>query len=232
MLTYIEHKKGIGNCFSSYGSEVHSIMERYAKGEIDLWFLADIYDWEFDAAVPEAFPDSTFCKDMRQLYYQQGLIYLKNFAGYDDINILEVESKFDYDIDDWVFNGVIDLVYEDKDGKLVIQDYKSKSLFKSKKELASYARQLYLYSLYITQKYGRPPDLMKFVLFRKNKEVVIPYKKADLLEAVTWAKNTVNDIRCCFDYAPSCEDFYCHNLCNHREYCEMRDNKGGDLHNY
>ena len=83
-MTYIDHKKGIGNCFSSYGLEVHSIMERYAKGELTLWDLVGIYEWEFDAAVPEKFPSTKYCKDMRKLYYDQGLEYLKNFAGYDD----------------------------------------------------------------------------------------------------------------------------------------------------
>ena len=128
-------------------------MERYANGEIELWDLADVYEWEFDAAVPEEFPPSDFCKDkngkkitMRELYYQQGLDFLKNFPGYDELKILEVESNFDIEIDDWIFTGVIDLVLEDKDGNLIIQDYKSKSSFKSKKEQAEYARQLYLYS--------------------------------------------------------------------------------------
>lgn len=90
-------------------------MERYAKGELTLWDLVGIYEWEFDAAVPEKFPSTKYCKDMRKLYYDQGLEYLKNFAGYDDRKILEVESQFDYEIDDWTFNGVIDLVFEDKD---------------------------------------------------------------------------------------------------------------------
>ena len=157
-MTYIDHKKGIGNCFSSYGLEVHSIMERYAKGELTLWDLVGIYEWEFDAAVPEKFPSTKYCKDMRKLYYDQGLEYLKNFAGYDDRKILEVESQFDYEIDDWTFNGVIDLVFEDKDGKLIIQDYKSKSSFKNKREQAEYARQLYLYALFVKKKYGRYPD--------------------------------------------------------------------------
>ncbi len=220
-LTYIDHKKGVGNCFSSYGSEVHSLMERYAKGEIELWDLADVYEWEFDSAVPEPFPDSTFCKDMRGLYYEQGLNFLKNFAGYSDRKILEVESNFECEIDDWAFNGIIDLVYE-KDGKLVIQDYKSKSSFKNKKEQAEYARQLYLYSLHIKEKYGKYPDTLKFMLFRKDKPIEIPFKIEDLEEAVNWAKQTVKEIRECWDFSPSCDEFFGSYLCNHREHCDVK----------
>lgn len=225
-LTYIDHLRGIGNCFSSYGSFVHSIMEQYAKGELDLWDLADVFQWQFESSVPEPFPKSKFCKNMRQLYYDQGLSYLKNFSGYSGKKILEVESSFDIDIDDWIFTGIIDLVYEDSDGKLVIQDYKSKSSFKNKKEQAEYARQLYLYALYIKKKYGRYPDILRFMMFRKNITVDIQFDESMLEEAVSWAKNTVSLIRWCWDFHPDCDDFYGEQLCNHREYCENKNKKG------
>ena len=197
-------------------------MERYAKGEINLWDLTDLYQWEFDTAVPEKFPTVPFCDDMRKLYYEQGLNFLKNFSGYSNKKILEVEHSFDHDIDDWIFTGVIDLVFEDEDGKLIIQDYKSKSKFKNKKEQAEYARQLYLYALHIKEKYGRYPDVLRFMMFRKNTIIDIPFNEASLEEAVGWARNTVAEIRDCWDFAPSCEEFYSENLCNHREYCDCK----------
>lgn len=221
-LTYIDHCKGIGNCFSSYGSHVHSIMERYAKGELNLWDLPSVYEWEFDSAVPESFPKSRFCKDMRKLYYEQGLTFLNNFSGYDEIDILGVEETFEYPIDDWIFTGVIDLIIRDKDGKLIVQDYKSKSAFKNKAEQAEYARQLYLYSLYVKEKYGKYPDLLRFVMFRKENIIDIPFNAAGADEAVGWAKETVKKIRECEDFSPSCEEFFAENLCNHREYCINR----------
>lgn len=221
-LTYIDHVKGIGNCFSSYGSEVHSIMERYAKGEIELWDLSDIFEWEFESAVPENFPSTKFCPDMRKLYYEQGVDFLKNFPGYDNCKILEVESAFDHDIDDWTFNGIIDLVLEDKDGNLIIQDYKSKSSFKSKIEQAEYARQLYLYSLHIREKYGKDPDILRFFLFRKNSIIDIKFDPRGVEEALSWARETVRAIRECWDYPPTCEEFYGENLCNHREHCDYK----------
>lgn len=221
-LTYIEHQKGTGNCFSSFGTEVHSIMERYAKGKLSLWDLASTYEKEFDAAVPEEFPSFPFCQDMRGLYYEQGLNYLRNFGGYPKYKILGVESQFDIAIDDWVFNGIIDLVYEDEQGRLVVHDYKSKSSFKNKAEQKKYARQLYLYSLHIKEKYGKYPDLLRFMMFRKETSVDIPFKLEDLNEAVNWAKNTVKAIRTCWDYSPSCEEFFGNYLCNHRKDCEHK----------
>ena len=159
---------------------------------------------------------------MRGLYYEQGLNYLRNFGGYPKYKILGVESQFDIAIDDWVFNGIIDLVYEDEQGRLVVHDYKSKSSFKNKAEQKKYARQLYLYSLHIKEKYGKYPDLLRFMMFRKETSVDIPFKTDDLNEAVNWAKNTVKAIRTCWDYSPSCEEFFGNYLCNHRKDCEHK----------
>lgn len=197
-------------------------MERCAKDELSLWDLATTYEQEFDTAVPEEFPSLPFCKDLKGLYYQQGLSYCENFKGYPDQKILEVEANFVIPIDDWLFNGIIDLLYIDEQGRLVVQDYKSKSSFKSKAEQKEYARQLYLYSLYVKEKYGKFPELLRFSMFRKQKYTDIPFNTSDCEEALSWAKNTVSAIRNCWDFSPSCEDFYGNQLCNHREYCDYK----------
>lgn len=219
---YIEHKAGIGNAFASFGTFVHELMEKYAKGEAELWDLPQIYEWQFETAVPEKFPYNKYV-DLRDSYYAQGLNFLKNFEGYEDVNILGAEEDFVIPIDDWQFNGVIDLIFQDRDGRLIIRDYKSKASFKNEDEKYKYARQLYLYSLYVKEKYGRYPDELQFLMFRKQKEPVrIPFSIVDLNEAVQWAKDTVHIIRNAFDYPAQCDDFYAENLCNHREYCALK----------
>lgn len=220
-LRYIDHEHGVGNAFSSYGTLVHSIMERYANGEIEIWDLADIYEWEFDSAVSEKFPWNKYT-DLRKSYYKQGLEFLKSFEGYDKYKILGVEEEFELKIDDWIFNGVIDLVFEDEEGRLIIRDYKSKAAFKNEEEQHKYARQLYLYALRVKEKYGRLPDELQFLMFRKQNLVQIPFNADDAEEAKKWASDTVRVIREAFDYPPTCDAFYGENLCNHREYCELK----------
>lgn len=223
-LKYIDHKVGIGNAFSSYGSLVHSIMERYAKGEIELWDLSSVYEWEFETAVPEKFPYNKYVV-LRNSYYKQGLDFLRSFSGYDGYKILGVEESFELKFNDWLFVGVIDLIFEDEGGRLIIRDYKSKAAFKDDKERAKYARQLYLYSLYIKEKYGRFPDELQFLMFRKQQVIKVPFDEEALKGACAWAEDTVKIIREAFDYPPSCEEFYGENLCNHREYCEFKAKK-------
>ena len=220
-LKYIDHNAGIGNAFSSFGTLVHSIMERYAKNELNLGQLPSVYEWEFESAVQEKFPWNKYVS-LRETYYQQGLDFLRNFDGYDSYKILGVEDEFRIQIDDWIFNGIIDLVFEDENGKLIVRDYKSKAAFKDDAELKKYARQLYLYSMYIKEKYGRYPDELQFLMFRKQKLVSIQFDEEMLSEAKQWAIKTVAIIREAFDYPPTCDLFYGSNLCNHREYCTLK----------
>lgn len=221
-LRYIEHQAGIGNAFASYGTFVHELMELYAKGELSLADLPSVYDWKFDTSVPEKFPYNKYV-NLRQSYYQQGLEFLKTFQGYDNYKIIGIEENFDLPIDDWIFTGIVDLIFRDQDGRLIIRDYKSKGEFKNAKEQEQYARQLYLYSLYVKEKYGQYPDELQFLMFRKHREpICIPFNQEDCEEAKQWAKDTVNIIRNAFDYPPQCDEFYSQNLCNHRKYCTLK----------
>ena len=148
---------------------------------------------------------------------------MKNFQGYDEYKILGVEEEFKIDVDDWLFHGFIDLYFNDENGKLIIRDYKSKASFKNKEEQKEYARQLYMYSAYIKQKYGRFPDELQFLMFRKQQEPLkIAFDEEAYEEAFAWARETVRQIREAFDYPPKCDAFYSANLCNHREYCDLR----------
>ena len=225
-MRYIDHLPGVGNAFSSYGTFVHSLLEGYANGKYQLWDLPEIYEWGFDAAVPEEFPANRFA-DLRKTYYEQGLDFLRQFEGYPHCKILGVEKKFALPIDDWALDGIIDLVYEDQGGRIIIRDYKSKASFKSKKEQAEYARQLYLYSEYVKSEYGKYPDELQFLQFRKNNTVKIPFKENDLKEAFDWAKGVVKEIRGAFDFPPRPDQFYCKNLCDNRHNCEFIM-EGGD----
>lgn len=219
---YIENKPGIGNAFSSFGTLVHSLMEQYAKGEVEVWDLPKLYEWQFESAVPEKFPYNKYV-DLRESYYSQGMNFLRNFSGYDKCKILGVEEKFEVPIDDWRFVGIIDLIFEDEYGNLIIRDYKSKASFKNDAERHKYARQLYLYSLHVKENYGRYPDELQFLMFRKHDAPLqIRFSEEDLNEAVKWAKETVRDIRSAFDYPPTCDEFYGQNLCNYRDQCEMK----------
>ena len=216
--TYIDNKPQDENAFAQYGTFVHSILERYAKGELDFAELSDIYENEYKDNVTVEFPPNSFV-DLSERYYEQGKDFFNQFWGYSDKKIIAAEEKFEIELDDFIFNGIIDLVFEE-DGNLIIRDYKSKAKFKSRAELKEYARQMYLYSLYVKEKYGKYPSELQFLMFRTNELVSIEFSEDALREAIEWAKETVSQIRNAWAYENKEPDFFCDAICSYRNNCE------------
>lgn len=220
-MRYIFGLRGDENAFAQSGKLAHSILERYAKGELELFELSEVFEKEFQETVTEKFPK--FFKDLRSIYYNDTLKYFNNFEGFGNYKILAVEDRFKTEIDDWIFIGIIDLLLEDENGNIIIEDHKSKSSFKNKAEQKKYARQLYLYAHYIIKKYGKRPIKLVFNMFRKQDLVEIPFSDEDYNEALSWARNTVTKIREEEDYKPTYDEFFCNNLCDFRErFCRFK----------
>lgn len=218
-LKYIEHKKGKTNAFSSYGTFVHKLLEQYAKGEVKLNDLSFLYEWEYEDAIPEEFPPSRF-SDLGELYHRQGLEFFQNFEGFPDYEIIGSEIKFEIEIGNSKFIGIIDLLLKDKEGHYVIVDYKSKGKFKSKKEKAEYARQLYLYAMYVKEKFGEFPKEMKFYLIRARDTVEIVFDEKALQEAIDWMEKTIEDIENAWVYEKTPDEFFCNYICDYRDECD------------
>jgi hypothetical protein len=222
-LTYIKEYKGTDNAFSQYGSFVHELLEDYANNKKAIFELLDAFIDGYPFSVTEDFPPNAHV-DLSESYYNDGITYLTDFEGFgDNYDVVAAEGEFEEIIDnDFILHGYIDLLLRDKaTGDLIVEDHKSKSSFKNKREQKEYARQLYLYSLHIYRKYGQFPKLLRFNMFRKQKTVDIPFNKKDYDEALLWAQNTVKEIRECTDYPPTVDDFFCRYLCNHGKSCEF-----------
>ena len=215
-LTYVEGQRGDDNAFSQYGTLIHSILERWAKGNIPIVELASVFEWEFDTEVSKQFPYNKY-KDLRESYYNQGIEFLTAFDGLPDYTIIAAEEKFETQIDDWIFNGIIDLILQDKSGEFVVWDWKSKAGFKNETEQKAYARQLYGYSLYVKEKYGHYPKKLCFGMFRQKEQIEINFNIKQMLEAIDWMRHTVKDIRSCWDYEPTINLFFCRELCGHSD---------------
>ena len=106
---------------------------------------------------------------LSESYFRDGYEFLKNFDGLDDLEIIGVETRFKENLDDFLYTGIIDIIYKDKDGGIVVRDWKSKSKFANKKELAKYAKQPLSYSLHIKNKYGVQPKALQFFHVSENK---------------------------------------------------------------
>ena len=218
-LKYVQNQPDKSNAFNLYGSYVHSILEKYFKGELELFELADFYESNFADEVTEEFPPCAFC-DLGVKYYDDGLKFFNGFEGFDNYKVLAVEKEFTVTLfDDYKFHGFIDLLLQDSSGNIVIMDHKSKKKFDTKAQTEHYALQLLLYGLYVKEKYGVYPDRVIFNMFRSQALVEIDFTLAKLSAAVQWAKKTIEQIEKCEDWTKNYSEFFCTNICGYREIC-------------
>lgn len=224
MLEYITHYilgyESVENSYAQYGKWIHSLLDRWAKGLLEIYDLATEYENGYEDNVTEPFSRLRNGLDSSQKYYDEGYEFLSTFEGVgDEYEIVAAEEKFEIQIEDFIFNGVIDLILKDKDGNYAILDWKSKDGFKSDEEEAEYRRQLYLYSYYINAQYGSFPVKTIFYCFRKQGKIEKLFNIDAYNEALKWMFDTVKKIRQIY---MSYEYFYCHTLCNFRLDCQLK----------
>lgn len=223
-LKYILNQPDEQNSFALYGTFVHSILEKYYNGELELFELADYYEDHFDELVPIEFPPNAYC-DLGQKYYDGGLAYLSEFEGLDGYEVLGVELEFTVPLfENYKFHGFIDLLLRDPNGKIVVLDHKS-HIFKNKREIEHYSIQLILYCLYVKEKYGEYPDRVVFNTFRNQKIVKIKFTEERLESALQWARDTIASIEKDIEWKAVPQGYFCEQICGYKNSC-LKKNGG------
>jgi len=218
--SYVLKDRGESNSFAIYGTLVHQLFEDYTSGKLEVYELVEEFEKQYDSNVWD-FPPNKYV-NLSDSYRSQGVEYFTSFDGFDEYKILGTEKKINFEIDGYKFVGYIDSLLEDEYGKMIVQDYKSKAAFKSKKEKKEYARQLYLYSVPLIEEYGKCPDKLVFNMFRKQKMEEIKFDVKDLEEAKKWALDTIEAVSKEEEFPATINDFFCNQLCNMRAKCEER----------
>lgn len=204
-LNYSTKNRGLQNGFAECGSLVHEILEKYLVGKMYQFEMKDYFLEHFNEAVPNGVyltSASGFKVDLTDKYKTQISSFLENFEGFqingEPLEIITTEKRFEYmvKIDDkrFILNGILDVIAKDKDGNLYIIDHKSKAKFASEAEKRGYAKQLYIYAIYICHTYGKFPKALVFDMFRVNHLEVIDFKKKDYQEVLKWARDSVEKI--------------------------------------
>ena len=247
-LSYLQdpYLKKDDNAFAQWGKLGHSLFERYVDGELELYELGNTYEDEYDEAVTLKFPPNKYV-DLGESYHDKGKEYFENWEGFPDAwELVASEQEIHLDIEGNNFVGFIDLIVKDKNtGRYIIVDHKSKSKFNNEKEKEEYARQLYLYALYIKDTYGEFPSHLIFNMFRADDVVIIEFDEKELKKAVEWLKNAIENIKKDDKFLDKItvlwkkkgkklkdfkkDDYFCNHLCGVRRYClRSRDYKRGE----
>ena len=220
------------NFFAEYGSLIHSILEKYAKGELSLFELNQYYENHFNEEIPHDAPPNNYV-DIRQSYYDKGIDYLDNIdLDLDSYEILGVEKKVEFELFGKKFIGFIDLLVRDKNtSEIIIIDHKSASIKilkngniskSDQSHFLEFRRQLYLYSIPIIKEYGKVSKL-KWNMFKDRRWIEVPWKQEEYDDAIQWAKDTLELIEKETEWTPSPDSYYCRYLCGQRNNaCEYK----------
>ena len=201
---------------------MHSILEQYLLEMMQKEEVVPYYLSRFKTAVGRPPSPGIF-----KTYFEQGYDYLSTI-DFPHKNILGVERKVSFKIDDIPFVGIVD--YEADDGEiLLLGDHKSRTLkqrserkkpTKSDLELDEYFKQLYTYCIPFYEKHGRYPDILEFNCFRAKQVIAEPFNLDKLKETEDWAKSTIEKITNNDDWSPKIDFWKCRYICDQHENCE------------
>lgn len=222
-LQYIREEPKTDKFYASYGSFVHSLLEKYYKGKADkdslyLEFLADFQD-----RVVGDRPNASIVSK----YINRGKAYFQNLSEL-DMDIIAVEKKVNFEVGGYPFIGYIDLLCKTKDGDIVIIDHKSADLKERSnrkkptlkdKELDEKLRQLYLYSTAVKDEFGRFPKYLCFNCFRSGVFIKEEFNEENYMNACDQMLTNIKQIEKTEDFYPQIDYFYCKYLCGQSENC-------------
>lgn len=218
-LKYLECEQGESNFFAEYGSLIHKILEQFYTGKMKRTEMLPYYLQHFYTDIQYFAPTDAIYWN----YYRQGMNYLCEFIPISR-QIAAVEQKVEFELDGRPFCGFVDLRCE-WNGECVV-DHKSRTLSprstrkkptQSDKELDSYLRQLYLYS--VPQK----PDWLVFNCFRSGQVIQEKFNEDAFERTKEWALKTIFTLENNEDWSPNPDYFKCKYLCDMRYLCDFRD---------
>ena len=229
---YILENEKTNNAFAQYGGYCHEIIEKYLKGELDLFDLSDYYVQHYAENVTLEFPPNKYV-NLGEKAYNAGYEYFESGIDFalDKWEVLGVEKEIHFKVGDYRVQGFIDALFRDKNtGEIMIMDHKS-SGFKflkngevssqNKEQMEHYIQQLYVYSKAVLEEYGRV-DYLSWNFFKTQNKYKIAWNKQKYEETLKWVVDTIHLIENETEWLPKVDMFYCNYLCSQRFGCEYR----------
>lgn len=231
-LHYVAGYEDEPNAFAQFGSICHVTLEKYLKGELDMFDVSQYYTDHYSDYVTCEFPPNKYV-DLGEKAFIQGKEYFDNINfNFDKYEIVGVEQELQFKVGKYPFQGYADAIYKDKEtGEIILRDHKTSS-FKylkngnvSKTNLehfTAFKRQEYLYCIPLIEKYGKV-DKLSWNMIRDRKVIEIPFNKTEFEEAQRWAIGNIEKLRSELLWLPNTSNSYnCNVLCGQRKSCSYR----------
>jgi hypothetical protein len=196
--------------------------------------LSDYYKDNFNKVVTDYFPYNKYV-DLKQKYYDEGLLYYDSFEGFGDRELLAVEQEYKFKIGKYNFTGKIDLECPDE-----IVDHKTKgrqdiTRLTKKHNKENYLTlidgrfipfecfiQNYTYCIPYFEKYKHYPKYLSLNMIRLKDWYTVEFNINDFEKAKQWMISKIESIYNTTEFLKG-EDvgsYWCDNSCGQRFNCE------------
>ena len=226
---YIEKENGLDNFYAENGKLIHEIHEKILKGELSIEDCVNYYIEEFDF-IGERERENIETNTLNACVDYLSVV---DFAELDKYNIIGIEQKIETKIGKFNVIGFIDLLIEDKDtGDIIVLDHKSSKYMLKKngdvlkgkeKDFLGYKHQLYLYSKWVIEKYGKTPRYLVWNHFKDMKVCKVNFKQEEYEETIKWFKSLIKKIYKDEEFEANKDYVMCNSLCDYRRICEYKN---------
>ena len=229
--SYITIEDRMGNAFSDFGSFCHKILEKYLKGELEIWDLEDYYRNHYRENMKSSFP--VYPSNMAEKYFQDGLTFFENFEfDKSEWDILGIEEKLETAFKDIKLVIVPDLVVKNKKSDIVyLYDYKTSNMIKNgkvdKTKLEDYKKQMYLYVYFLWYIKQIEVSKIRIIAIRNNQTIEFDYDPVAGNEVLEWFMNTIEKIKMETEWKGNTKNkYFCIELCSSRFSCPFVNGTG------
>lgn len=185
--TYLDHLPEEPNPFAQLGTLCHDLLASYALGKLACFDLLPAFEKRYPKEVRAPWP--AFPLNMEERSYEKVVSYFRHFTGIPCTRVLMVEEKLIGNVAGRPFSGILDLVIEDPNGRIVIVDHKSSGVSEYRgRKLAHRLKQLFLYAHLLKQCRGIQTDAVAFNLFKERQWIKVPWTDLEESIAVGWAQ--------------------------------------------
>lgn len=231
-LQYIEEHESLPNAYAQFGTVCHQTIEKFLKGELDIFTATSYYQEVYPNIVTCDFPSNKYV-DLGEKAYNDGLDYFNNIDfDFDKYEVLGVEEELNFFVGKYPFHGFADAIYRDKEtGEIILRDHKTSSFKYLKNGSVSktnaehfkeFRYQEYLYCIPLIEKYGKV-DWLSWNMIRDQREIKIPFDNKEFEEAKKWCIETIERLENEAMWLPDTSNQYkCNVICNQRSICPYR----------
>lgn len=226
---YVEEEEGLPNAYAQFGTICHETLEKYLKGELDMFTVSQYYQDHYSDYVTCDFPANKYV-DLGEKTYLEGKEYFDNLNfDFNRYEILGVEQELNFKVGKYPFHGFADAIYRDKEtGEIILRDHKTSSFkylknggvsSKDKEHFKEFRYQEYLYCIPLIEQYGKV-DYLSWNMIRDRKSIVIPFDKQEFDETQQWAIRTIDEIKNEELWLPDTSNkYYCMFICGQSNRC-------------